>query len=96
MQKIQGTTFRNETVELDGKEFDSCTFENCQFIYRATDAVRLANCSFVGFIITFEGAAGTTLDFLTKLYHGGFKPTVEKTFDNIRTNNASLTQWTIH
>ena len=94
--KHTGKKFSNETVELDGNEFDGCTFENCHFIYQATASVTLANCSFVGFAIAFEGAAGSTLDFLSTLYHSGFKTLIEQTFNNIRAGKTPPTKWTVH
>jgi hypothetical protein len=32
---IYGKTFRNETIEIDGKKFDHCRFENVTLIYHA-------------------------------------------------------------
>ena len=96
MALFQNNTFRNDTVHLDGNEFDGCKFENCRFIYRGTAATKMANCSFFGFTIVLEGAAANTLDFMQALYHGGFKPTIEKAFDNIRLGNTPSGQWTIH
>jgi hypothetical protein len=94
--QFQGKTFCNETIELDGNEYDGCRFENCQLIYRASAPMILTNCSFLGFTITLEGAAANTLDFLTALYHGGFQPALEQTFHNIRTRNVPSGGWEIH
>jgi hypothetical protein len=34
---IYGRTFRNEVVELDGKKFDHCFFDNVTFLYHALE-----------------------------------------------------------
>jgi hypothetical protein len=34
LQKIIGTAFLGETVELDGKSFEGCNFEDCTLVYR--------------------------------------------------------------
>lgn len=94
--KYLGTKFRNETVELDGNEYDGCRFENCHLIYRGTAPMTLTNCSFLGFTIALEDAAAHTLDFLTALYHGGFQSNIEQTFNNIRTRSIPSGGWTIH
>jgi hypothetical protein len=87
--------FNGETVDLDYNEFVSCTFRNCTLIYRGGNAPILTGNSFNNFSFVFAGAAGTTLAFLTSLYHGGFKPLIETTIDNIRTNSPNG-NWSMH
>jgi hypothetical protein len=82
--KYQGKTFRNETIRLDGNEFDGCTFENCEFIYRGTAQVDFTNCSISRPVLTFDGEAARTLDFLKVLYHSGFQSIIDYIFNNIR------------
>jgi hypothetical protein len=36
--------FKNETVELDGKNFVECTFENVTFLYQGTRPLQMMNC----------------------------------------------------
>lgn len=79
-------SFANQSVELDGNEFYACEFKNCKLTYRGGQPPNIVDCSFNGFQINFEGCAATTLAFMSTLYHGGFKPIMEATFDNIRGN----------
>lgn len=37
--------FKNETVELDGKSFHDCAFENVTFVYHGTRQTQFINCS---------------------------------------------------
>src|SRR4051794_17438943 len=41
---IVNRTFRNETVELDGKNFVDCSFENVTFLYNGTTPTGFSNC----------------------------------------------------
>lgn len=45
-QLVYGKHFFNETVELDGKKFDHCTFEDVTFLYHATAPVDFVESSF--------------------------------------------------
>ena len=45
---IVDRVFRNEAVEIDGKAFHRCTFENVTFLYAAHRPVPFQNCNFVG------------------------------------------------
>jgi hypothetical protein len=36
--------FKNETVELDGKNFVECSFENVTFLYQGTRPFQMINC----------------------------------------------------
>jgi hypothetical protein len=93
--KFENTTFANQRVELDNNEFIGCKFEECDLLYGGGTPPALVNCSFGRFRVSFKGAAADTLSFITALYHGGFKPVIEATFDNIR-SNPKQKDWTIH
>lgn len=45
---IADRTFRNEAVEIDGKVFRHCTFENVSFVYKARQSFKIQNCTFIG------------------------------------------------
>jgi hypothetical protein len=92
---FENTNFFKESVELDNNEFVACRFEKCNLVYKGGKPPSLVNCSFGEFMISFKGAAADTLSFITALYHGGFKPVIETTFDNIR-SNPKQRDWTIH
>jgi hypothetical protein len=82
--KHRNKTFRDETINLDGNEFDSCTFENCEFVYRGTGSVNFTDCSVSKPVLTFDGSAARTLDLLKLIYPNGFQPIIEYIFNNIR------------
>jgi hypothetical protein len=84
--QIQGSTFENDIVELDGNTYAHCDFRHCVLAYRGEPPPRFAQCSFLQCSFRFEDAAGHTLSFLTSLYHSSFKPYVEQTFAKICTD----------
>ena len=86
LMQFHNSTFENETVELDGHAYDHCDFKHCILVYRGGPPPRFAHCSFFQYAFRFDDAAGTTLSFLTSLYHCGFKTYIEQTFTNICTN----------
>lgn len=45
---IVDRVFRNEVVEIDGKVFRRCTFENVTFVYGARRSCQLQSCTFLG------------------------------------------------
>jgi hypothetical protein len=47
LKQIVNQTFRNETVDVDGKEFLECTFENVTFKFEGKRAFRFINVKFV-------------------------------------------------
>ncbi len=79
-------SFQDTDIVLDGNDYYDCQFANCNLIYRGGEPPDIRDCSFSGCRVTFEGSAGNTVTFLTKLYHGGFKRIIEHTLDNIRAN----------
>jgi hypothetical protein len=49
--------YKNETVQLDGKNFVECTFENVTFIYQGTRPIQMMNCRKIpqeGFLVTVQ------------------------------------------
>lgn len=45
---IVNQTYRNETVQLDGKAFHDCRFENVTFLYNGTKPTSLIGCTLSG------------------------------------------------
>ncbi|MDJ0929595.1 hypothetical protein [Breoghania sp.] len=82
---ISGRHFLKETVVIDGRSLDNCTFRDCHLIYRGGEPPKIRGCSFDACRWEFEGEAAQTLLFLTGLYHGDFDSVVENTFEAIRT-----------
>lgn len=77
-------TFENVNVDLDGHSYDGCTFRNCQLVYRGGEPPTIINCSFYGVTFGFDDAAGRTVNFMSLLFHGGFRHVIDATFNNIR------------
>jgi hypothetical protein len=92
METIQNQTFATCIIHLDGKRFVDCTFRACIMIFKAEGEVGMEGCTFDRVQWVFEGAAGTTINFLQAMYHGmgeGGKKLVEDTFNVIKTSPPS-------
>ncbi|MBX3587970.1 MAG: hypothetical protein KF796_15130 [Ramlibacter sp.] len=48
---IHDKRFVNSEVEIDGRKYVKCTFENCTFKYNGTTAIQLQGCHFMGKMI---------------------------------------------
>lgn len=80
-------TFIDQTIVLDGVQYDRCRFIECRMVYRGSDDVLITDCSYLQCEWVFEGAADRTLLYLDALYHGfggDGKNLVEAIFDSIR------------
>lgn len=83
MALISGSRFNNARVQLDGKQFERCTFDRCAIVYKATSPYNLNGCTFNDCSFHFEGAAALTVLFMTDLYPIA-PQLIEGTFDKIR------------
>jgi hypothetical protein len=61
----------NQTLILDGNEFDHCELRHCNLIYKGENVVKLNHCHLVGCTWQFEDAALRTVGMLKGLYVGG-------------------------
>ncbi len=79
-------TFRNERIELHGKFFHGCTFENCELVFDGDRPPTFTDNRFVDTVFVFTGPATRTLYLLSTLYHAGEggREVIEKTFEDIR------------
>ena len=84
MTQHVGETFTNQSVVLDGNDYRTCTFTNCELVFRGTASVSLHEVTANDCRWTFAGAAGMTIKFMTALYQGGFSDMIDLTFENIR------------
>ncbi|HEY0264456.1 MAG TPA: hypothetical protein VGC07_08020 [Granulicella sp.] len=48
LELVEGKTFVNETVEVDGKFFDHCTFTNARFVVLGKHNSKISQSSFFG------------------------------------------------
>jgi hypothetical protein len=46
-------TFMNETVEIDGKDFENCKFINVRLVYHGKQTAASRNCEFDGTIVLY-------------------------------------------
>jgi hypothetical protein len=78
--------FKNERIELHGKFFTECTFENCELVFDGDRPPTFKNNRFVDTVFVFTEHATRTLYLLSNIYHAGEggKMVIEKTFSDIR------------
>jgi len=61
VETLTGFTYANQMVEMDGRRFENCTFENSTLMYRGKGEVYRAGCRFVGnVVLTTDHPAITT------------------------------------
>lgn len=70
METYVNERFSHETIDLDGKRFERCTFDDCKLRFSAIRPVQFHRCSFTNSDWVFAGPAETMLYFLSDLYHG--------------------------
>jgi hypothetical protein len=63
---VVGRHFERERVLLRGERYQGCTFIGCELVYEG-QPVELLDNIFADCHWSFEGAAGSTLDFLIAL-----------------------------
>ena len=83
---IHGTSFKDQNIVLDFHEYKKCVFDNCELIYYGYGPVGLVECEFRQCGWALEGAAKSTLNFMTRLYSNGngADRLIEATFEKIR------------
>lgn len=82
----QDETFKDQRLELHGKFFTNCTFENCELAFDGDRPPTFKNNKFVDTVFVFTGHATRTLYLLSNIYHAGEggREVIEKTFQDIR------------
>jgi hypothetical protein len=48
LQIVYGKNFKDERVEIDGKNFENCTFENVTYVYNGTASVAFKDNTLIG------------------------------------------------
>jgi hypothetical protein len=69
--------FRDQSIVIDGEDYDSCTFEGCTLIYRGGEPPSLSSNTFVGGSFELEDAALRTLGLFAVLNMAGMRSIVE-------------------
>src|SRR5690349_5267635 len=60
-----GNNYKRSSVNVDGKQFENCTFEDCKLVYSGGEPPSFVNCTFTANLdLVFDGAAGNTVQFL--------------------------------
>ena len=89
----QDQRFDKARVELDGNEFEGCTFTACTFVFSGGGPFRLSNSSLSSECrFEFAGAASHTLGAMSAIYSMGEwgRRTVLKTFQSIAPDIKNL------
>lgn len=84
MEDVVKQSFSNQTVVVDGKQFNGCVFVNATLVYTGGQVPDFVNCRFSGITLEFEDSADNTLRFLTGLRRGGFVAAVDKILNSAR------------
>lgn len=82
--------FKNERIELDGKAFHNCEFENCELVFSGDRPPTFSDNRYVDSVFVLTGNATRTMYLLSNIYHAGEggKQVVEKIFDDIRNRDV--------
>lgn len=85
----QDKTFKDERIELQGKSFHNCTFENCELVFDGDRPPTFKDNRFVDTVFVFTDAAVRTIYLLSNIYHAGEggKEVIEQTFKDLRDGN---------
>jgi hypothetical protein len=89
MTAHKDATFSDQHVMVDGNQYFGCNFTRCEMIYAGGDMPQLGSLNappnkFDSCTWRFDGPAERTVDFMRRLYEGGFQDLIERTFDSIR------------
>lgn len=86
VQEINGASFTDQRIELDGKLFVRCTFVRCILVYAGGDGGGISGCTINNCVWKFERAAANTIGFMAAMYHSGEggRDLIEGTIKNIR------------
>lgn len=79
-------SFKDERIELHGRSFHNCTFENCELVFDGDRPPTFKDNRFIDTTFVFQGAAIRTLYLLSNIYHAGDggREVIEQTFEAIR------------
>lgn len=84
LEVISNRTFVNERVDIDGVNFQDCSFSDCIMVFSGKAVFLFERCKTERSQIKYEGAAETTIEALACMYASGMKAYVEGMFELIR------------
>lgn len=70
LQLVQGRNYGDVSIELDGRHFDSCTFNGTTFIFRGKSGLKISNCTLNNVAWQLEDAAAQTMTLLAGMRIG--------------------------
>lgn len=85
--RYDNQTFTTDTIDVDGNQYHSCTFNHCKIVFRAADGTKFIDCTVNRCDWVFTKGAEQTIQYLTALYNGqgeGGRDLVEGLFESIR------------
>lgn len=81
---VKGMLFREQTVRLDGKTFEDCTFERCRLVYSGMKPIELIGGTIDCCIWDFDGPALNVFNFLAMLEGSGGAGLVDEVLRKVR------------
>ena len=88
MALYQKVDFLEKDILLSGNEYRHCIMTRCRIIFDASGPTIMSDCTMTDCHWSFQGAAGSTLNYLSLLYSipgdGNTKRLVEELFENIK------------
>ena len=68
---------------MDNNQFYGCIFDSYVPVYHGGTPPNIATCSFKNSFVGFAEAVENTFFLIAKMYHGGFKDSIEMAIDNM-------------
>lgn len=84
MEMVENQVFRDQAVEVDGKQFTKCTFRNARLSYAGGALPAFVDCKFNNVSLEFTQGAANTIAFLSGLKGRGFDFAIEQLTNAIR------------
>ena len=84
MALIQFREFAGETIPLDGQEYESCTFRDCNLTFSGGLPPMFYDCVFLNSPVELVEAALNTVGFLVAMWTIGHEAFVNNIFNAIR------------
>lgn len=67
MASYRNNCFVDETILLDGSDFQACSFQGCKLVYGGGALPNISDCSFEECSWQFDTAAGRTVTFIRNI-----------------------------
>ncbi|MGJ3239677.1 MAG: hypothetical protein ACFE0Q_13285 [Anaerolineae bacterium] len=84
MTTFNNETFSNEDVNVDGNQYDNCTFDTVLLIYQGGGVPVFNECTFRNVKIDLQGSASQTAGYLNSLYDAGLPEEVEQVISDVQ------------